>query len=376
MSTQTNSYPQRFAWTIDDAVIRLRRWGTGTFNELPSGMPLGSEELTLGSAGDCAIQVVDPWISRQHASLSYEDGRWVVTDLASRNGLKVDGVRVRAASLEPGMELRVGRTTLLAESMKSIGLHCLLARLLGWSMERRVAVDTAMRELRLAQIQRAPVVLRGEGDLVPVAHDLHLGIFGPAAPFVVCDPYRRTGGSSARAPANIEDGHEALTAAQGGTLCVRNDKPPRSFKDVLSRWKTDPSIAVQIILCDDESRKLRVEGEKTIAMPPLSTREEVERAHVVTEYAADAARDLRAPRTLTGEDQMWVLRHCGTSFSEIGKGVRRLLVLRQEDSLAGAARRLGMTHAALRRWFKDRVPIGLRPEMAEAIAAEPTELDS
>jgi hypothetical protein len=374
---QTYSYPQRFAWTIDDEVIRLRQWGTDTFYELPSVRRRRSSDWTVGSGSGCTIHLEDRWASRRHAQLSYERGRWSVTDLESRNGLKIDGVSVRSGSLEPGMELRIGRTTLLAESMRSVALHCFLERLLGWSKNRREAVDAAMRQLRWAPMNREPIVLRGPGDLVPVAHDLHLNVFGIAAPFIVCDPTRQTGAASVRAPANIEDGDEALAAAKGGSVCIRNDKPPESFPELLDKArKLESAAAVQVIVCDDGSRKLRVDGAKPIEIPPLAKRSAAERAHVVTEYAADAARDLGAKRSLTGEDQDWVLQHCGISLAEIGRGTRRLLALRMQGSLADAARLLDMSYPSLRRWFADRGLAGLPAEDVAFLAAKPSELDA
>jgi pSer/pThr/pTyr-binding forkhead associated (FHA) protein len=375
--TRTHSYPQRFAWALDDAVIRLRQWGTDTVYELPSVRRRPSSDWTVGSGSGCAIHLEDRWTSRRHAQLSYEHGRWTVTDLESRNGLKIDGVSVRAGSLQPGMELRIGRTTLVAESMRSVELHCFLGRLLGWSKNRREAVDAAMHQLRWAPMHKEPIVLRGPGDLVPVAHDLHLNVFGIAAPFIVCDPTRQTGNASARAPANIQDGDEALAAAKGGSLCIRNDKPPESLPNLLDKARQlESSAGIQVIVCDDGSRKLRVDGAKPLDIPPLAKRSAAERAHVVTEYAADAARDLGARRTLTGDDQDWVLRHCGASLAEIGRGTRRLLALRMEGSLADAARLLDMSYPALRRWFADRGLAGLPATDVVPIAAERLELDA
>ena len=375
--TQTYSYSQHFAWAIQDEVIRLREWGTDTFYELPDVRRGRPSDWTVGSSGGCAIHLEDRWASRRHAQLSYESGRWSVTDLESKNGLKIDGVSVRAGSLEPGTELRIGRTTLLAESRRSVELRCFLGRLLGWSKNRRAVVDAAMHQLRWAPMHKEPIVLRGEGDLVPVAHDLHLNVFGVAAPFIVCDPTRKTVGASARAPANIEDGDDALAAAKGGALCIRNDKPPKSFPKLLDKVRQlESAAAVQVIVCDDGHRRLRVDGAKPIEVPPLAKRSAAERAHVVTEYAADAARDLGAKRSLTGEDQDWVLQHCGTSLAEIGRATRRMLALRMEGSLGAAARLLDMSYPSLRRWFADRGLAGLPAEDADASTDDPSEPDA
>lgn len=368
--TRTSSYSGRFTWTIHDEVIRLRQWATDTVYELPRGSEVGSSECTVGAGRGCQIQLDDRWASRHHALLSYEEGFWNVADLESRNGVKIDGVRLRKARLEPGMEVQIGRTTLLAESLRSIGLHCYLGRILGWSERQREAVDAAMSRVRQAHRDRAPIVLRGEGELVAVAQELHGHVFGPNAPFIMCDPYRHTGRASARAPANVEEATAALTAAHGGTLCFRSDKPPREMEALLRSARAARASSVQVMICDEGRRRLVLDDAEIIEIPSLGKRSRPEQSHVVTEYAADAARALGVKQTLTGADQAWVLQHCGSSFSEIGKGTRRLLALRVEGTLAGAARRLGMSHPALRRWFADRSLAGLGAEDEGTATAE------
>lgn len=378
MALETSTDPRRFSWAIKDQVVRLRQWATAEFLELDPHVARRSRGYKVGSVKECDLRLKDRTVSKEHAQVSFEEEGWRLLDLGSKNGIRVDGVRVETIQLAPGMEVGLGKTTLLVESMRSIGLRCFLARLLGWAEKRQEAVDQALRALRQGQILREPIALRGDGNLVPVAYDLHRFLFGPEAPFVVCDPYRQTGEASARGLTNIEDGEAALEAAQGGTLCIRNDKPPKAFETVLQKaHHAEGPEAVQVLLCDDGSRRARVEKMKGIEIPPLSARPKAERRHVVTEYAAEAVQDLRANRQLSGEDQVWVLEHCGTSLAEIGKGTRRLLALRLEGTLTGAARRVGMAMPALRRWFADRAfPKGLRPEDASAIAAEPAGYDA
>ena len=43
----------------------------------------------------------DPLISRRHAEIRFEQGRWWVVDLASRNGTRLDGRLVERAPLPP-----------------------------------------------------------------------------------------------------------------------------------------------------------------------------------------------------------------------------------------------------------------------------------
>jgi hypothetical protein len=69
---------------------------------------LSGSRLLIGRSRDCDISVEDPNVSRRHAELRNEDGRWVVADLGSTNGVKVNGRRVEKSPLEPGDEVVLG----------------------------------------------------------------------------------------------------------------------------------------------------------------------------------------------------------------------------------------------------------------------------
>ena len=54
-------------------------------------LTLGSETLVIGRSADNAIVFDDPNVSRRHAEISAVGGGWVVKDLGSTNGTKVNG---------------------------------------------------------------------------------------------------------------------------------------------------------------------------------------------------------------------------------------------------------------------------------------------
>ena len=74
--------------------------------------PLEGSELFLGRASDNAIVLNDFSVSRRHAALRQENGKWVVEDLKSTNGLKVNGKFVTKSPVAPGDILTVGTFTL------------------------------------------------------------------------------------------------------------------------------------------------------------------------------------------------------------------------------------------------------------------------
>lgn len=64
--------------------------------------------LVLGRGADCAFRIDHPSVSRAHARLTFDQGQWQLRDLDSKNGLYVDGCRVRVADLADTAWFRVG----------------------------------------------------------------------------------------------------------------------------------------------------------------------------------------------------------------------------------------------------------------------------
>lgn len=69
--------------------------------------PVG-ETLIVGRAPTCAVQLVDPLVSRRHSSFLAVDGRLLVEDLGSQNGTWVNGERVPRSWLRDGDVVRIG----------------------------------------------------------------------------------------------------------------------------------------------------------------------------------------------------------------------------------------------------------------------------
>lgn len=76
---------------------------------------LGRGRFTVGRAFDCDRRIDDPAVSRHHLELLWEDGRWIVSDLRSLNGVYVNGRRVWRAALEAGDHLLLGSTRMVFE---------------------------------------------------------------------------------------------------------------------------------------------------------------------------------------------------------------------------------------------------------------------
>lgn len=76
---------------------------------------LSGPRILIGRSRDCDIQLDDPNTSRRHAEVRREGDAWVVADLGSTNGIKVNGARVAEAELHPGDEVTLGLVRLRFE---------------------------------------------------------------------------------------------------------------------------------------------------------------------------------------------------------------------------------------------------------------------
>lgn len=357
MAISTKTDAGAASWRIDDDVIRLRVWGTDIIHRLPVP-PV--DDWTVGSDERCPVRITDRegLVSRQHCRLSYENARWAVRDLRSTNGTFIDGSLRGASVLEPGAELRIGKVTLLAESPRFIELRGFLARLLGWGADRVEVVDHALRAIRLAATRRAVLVLCGDGDLVPIALELHRRVLGEDKPFVLCDPRRRQADATVRSVTNVAQGMPALEAARGGTLCVWSKRRPSDFVDVTAALR-DPSAHAQLIVCAHTAAEARSFISAPITIPSLTSRRN-ELGRVIEEYAHDAMASLAVQVSFTAEDRAWVQAHSAESLPEVEKGTRRLVALRYGGSTTRAAELLGMSPASLQEWIRRR-PIPAKP---------------
>jgi adenylate cyclase len=86
----------------------------GMFGELvPQGggdpVPLLHKKLLVGRRDSCDIALRFPNVSSRHCELELVSGYWLVRDLGSSNGTKVNGVRVRSKWMMPGDELAVAK---------------------------------------------------------------------------------------------------------------------------------------------------------------------------------------------------------------------------------------------------------------------------
>lgn len=78
---------------------------------------LDGREVVIGRNPTTNITLLDEGISREHALIHFDEDveSYMVEDLASTNGTKLNGKRVRSAALRENDEIQVGQTIFLFE---------------------------------------------------------------------------------------------------------------------------------------------------------------------------------------------------------------------------------------------------------------------
>ncbi len=69
---------------------------------------LTAERLTVGRADDNSIVIPDNSVSSHHAEISNEGSAWMLTDLGSTNGTKIQGERVEAVNMSSTRSFTLG----------------------------------------------------------------------------------------------------------------------------------------------------------------------------------------------------------------------------------------------------------------------------
>jgi hypothetical protein len=77
---------------------------------------VGDDPVTIGRMPECEVVLNDQNVSRRHAEVRRQGGEFLVVDLGSTNGTKVNGSGVKEKRLVDGDEIKVGASTLRFET--------------------------------------------------------------------------------------------------------------------------------------------------------------------------------------------------------------------------------------------------------------------
>ena len=111
--TQVYSVAERLSEPLKEANVRR---GRAKLRHEGRAILLGSQGAVLGRSRECDVTVDDANVSRRHAEVRPSGGKWIVRDLGSTNGIRVNGRRVDGAqSLKAGDVIEMGRSSLTFE---------------------------------------------------------------------------------------------------------------------------------------------------------------------------------------------------------------------------------------------------------------------
>jgi small-conductance mechanosensitive channel len=84
--------------------------------ERGQSLALDGGPATVGRSRACSLPLTDPNASKEHLRLDWEDGAWVMTDLGSSHGTRINGQPAQREALRPFDRIAVGDTVMIFES--------------------------------------------------------------------------------------------------------------------------------------------------------------------------------------------------------------------------------------------------------------------
>lgn len=73
---------------------------------------LASDAITIGRLPECQVTINDKGASRRHAQIRHANGTYILTDLGSTNGTRLNGQTIQTRELADGDRITIGTTTL------------------------------------------------------------------------------------------------------------------------------------------------------------------------------------------------------------------------------------------------------------------------
>jgi adenylate cyclase len=83
-------------------------------------IPLLRSSLTIGRGESCDICLRFPNVSSLHCELNFARGHWLIRDLGSTNGIKVNGLRVHKKVLHPQDTIMIGKRQYTIEYVPTV----------------------------------------------------------------------------------------------------------------------------------------------------------------------------------------------------------------------------------------------------------------
>lgn len=125
-------------WDNEKTEVYLEDEGAGSaylVNSEGDYVPISAFPFVIGRGNECDMVLNGKGISRKHVEIVFQSGRFVVNDLDSLNGLKVNGYKVARVILEEGDSIKLGELNLVfTTSRKGQGAEALSDSAMGPSL--------------------------------------------------------------------------------------------------------------------------------------------------------------------------------------------------------------------------------------------------
>jgi len=129
---------------------------------------LDRERYVIGREPEADIVVPDRRISRRHAEIVRQQGRYFLRDLGSKNGTYLNSDRLEAVRLlQDSDELHVG----LAARFRFVGAGNTVPLVLGSSLEPGLKIDTEARRVWVDGRELRPPLSQAQFRLLQLLHD-------------------------------------------------------------------------------------------------------------------------------------------------------------------------------------------------------------
>jgi DNA-binding NtrC family response regulator len=149
-----------------------------------------ADRVVIGSHPKCDLPLSDPTVSRQHCEIALEPAGYVVRDLGSTNGTRIDKLQVREAVIDGAVKLRVGDTVIAVDPTdQTVDLELSTEPRFGSLLGRSPAMREVFARLAKVAASDATVLITGESGTGKelAARSIHEASDRAAGPFVVVD---------------------------------------------------------------------------------------------------------------------------------------------------------------------------------------------
>jgi DNA-binding NtrC family response regulator len=125
-------------------------------------MALDEGPIVIGTDPECEFASTDDTVSARHCELAWNGDRLMVRDLASTNGVFLDGVAIIEAVASPKSKIRLGKTEIAIKDAGTAEVSASAANRFGGLVGSSPLMRTLFSQLESVAASPAPLLIEGE----------------------------------------------------------------------------------------------------------------------------------------------------------------------------------------------------------------------